>query len=114
MWRFAVLHHQGVDCPHFDILLETAPERDLTAWRSPQWPITGVVSLTALPEHRRIYLEYEGVVSGNRGFVSRVAEGQYDLVRPSPDEWLVRFADPKLGSLSIARDGRGDWTARPA
>ena len=67
--RFVVLEHQheGV---HWDVMIE-----DGTALRT--WavdaPIIPDVDLPAreLPAHRRIYLDYEGAISGGRGTVRR-------------------------------------------
>ena len=45
-----------------------------------------------LPDHRALYLDHEGPVSGGRGTVARVAAGVGAVVRESPDE-LVLEAD---------------------
>ncbi len=33
-----------------------------------------------LADHRRAYLEYEGPVAGNRGYVERIEQGHYQLI----------------------------------
>ena len=76
--RYAVLHHTGVESPHFDLLFETAAGSLLTTYRSDRWPPTTVLG-DRLADHRRIYLEYEGPISGNRGQVRRVAGGWCSL-----------------------------------
>ena len=73
--RFVVLHHTDVDEPHFDIMVESAPDSPLMTWRSPVWPITSRTALARLPDHRRAYLEYQGPISGKRGSVRRVDAG---------------------------------------
>lgn len=48
----------------------------------PSRPATGQTThlpAQRLPDHRRLYLDYEGAVSGNRGHVSRLARGTYRL-----------------------------------
>lgn len=37
-----------------------------------------------LPDHRRLYLSFEGEISGNRGRVSRRAAGHFDLITHTP------------------------------
>lgn len=74
--RYAVLHHTGVDAPHYDLLFETAAGSPLTTYRVDRWPMeTGAVLVERLADHRRIYLDYEGPISGNRGTVRRVSQG---------------------------------------
>ena len=74
--RYVVLRHVGHDRPHFDLMLE----RDggsLRTFRVEKWPVTGRQELTPLADHRRVYLGYEGPVSGGRGSVRRVEAGVY-------------------------------------
>ena len=56
-------------------------------------------------DHRRAYLEYEGEVSGGRGEVKRVAEGEAEIVRESEEgvEVRVRFGEREA-----------TWSGRPA
>ena len=83
-FRFAVLHHQLGDhaqrnC-HWDLLLE--PPTLLTVGlltfeiNSPptEWANHKLV-ITRLPDHRPLYLDYEGPISGDRGQVKRVLAG---------------------------------------
>ena len=77
--RYVVLRHEGVPEPHFDLMIEHGAAHGLMTWRSPVWPIHQTVQLQALGEHRRDYLDYEGPVSGGRGYVRRVAAGTYLL-----------------------------------
>ena len=105
--RYVVLHHEEVPQPHFDFLVEMTPGRELLTWRMPRWPASTGDYCVRLPDHRNAYLEYEGPVSGDRGFVRRVAAGTCDanfadglfqaqldagdelsLVKDSPDQWL--------------------------
>lgn len=41
----------------------------------PSLPLGTKLSATRLPDHRRLYLSYEGSVSRNRGTVRRIAQG---------------------------------------
>ncbi len=78
--RYAVLHHTGVEQPHYDLLFETQPGSPLATYRCDRWPLEAGTTLAhRLPDHRRLYLEYEGPVSRNRGQVRRVASGTCHL-----------------------------------
>ena len=88
--RYAVLHHTGHGPPHYDLLFETSPGSPLLTFRSPVWPVTGEVQLAQLADHRPMYLDYEGPVSGGRGEVRAVARGTCELSRVGSDV-LVTF-----------------------
>lgn len=77
--RYVVLHHTGVESPHFDLMFETSPESALQTYRLPQWPIQEGDIATSLSAHRREYLGYEGPVSNDRGVVRRVAQGTIQI-----------------------------------
>ena len=73
--RFVVLRHDGVALPHFDLLFEWEPGEPLTSFRCPAWPPRVGDRWEEAAEHRRVYLTYEGDLSGGRGVVRRVAAG---------------------------------------
>ena len=69
MPRFAILEH---DWPtrHWDFLLEAGSV--LRAWRLLEKPwMDRVVPAEANFDHRLLYLDFEGPLSGNRGSASR-------------------------------------------
>jgi hypothetical protein len=79
---FVILQHSGWGEEHFDLLLERGA--GLEAWQvaaggAAPWDLAVGERLPARPlaEHRRVYLTYEGDVSGGRGTVIRVDEGQW-------------------------------------
>lgn len=79
MPRFAILTH---DHPHlhWDFLLEAGDT--LRAWRLDAEPGSGrTVGAIALPDHRLVYLGYEGPVGGGRGTVTRWDRGTYTAER---------------------------------
>jgi hypothetical protein len=110
-FRFVVLRHDGIDDPHFDLMLETATGSSLTTWRSPVWPITEPTNLLQLADHRRDYLEYEGKISADRGFVKRIESGNYRITNEIAGgrrlEWCQGTAPPLL--LRRLEDNR--WLA---
>lgn len=93
--RYAVLHHEGVAEPHFDLMLESAVGGPLATWRLPEWPVTRPTQIEKLPDHRALYLEYEGPLSGDRGQVRRVEAGTYTT---SP-----QWDDPYVFDLRLKR-----------
>ena len=81
--RFVVLLH---DHPlvHWDFLLEDG--ETLQTWRLPNDPChQGVMTAEEIAPHRRIYLDYEGPISGGRGTVRRVAAGTAGVSEMSAD-----------------------------
>lgn len=112
MPRFVVLSHDW-PTPHLDLLVER--DGTLKAWRLPV-EFTPAESCPVEPnaDHRVIYLNYEGPVSGERGTVARWDEGEAEWEVVEPDRVAVRFHGQRLkGRYEIARRG-GGWEWRPA
>jgi DNA polymerase Ligase (LigD) len=109
MPRFVILRHEmplGHDRgTHFDLMLEA--EGVLRTWELSEFPCPDkVIQADALPDHRLAYLEYEGQVSGNRGSVRRVEEGEYEVLAESAGALLVQLAGKLLhGRLELRQDG---------
>ncbi len=78
MLRTVVLLHTLPDgSSHFDWMLEQPGRGDLVTFRCTRSPHeAGQWDAERLPDHRRVYLDYEGPISGNRGDVRRVASGE--------------------------------------
>ncbi|MDQ7013325.1 MAG: hypothetical protein Q9O74_05435 [Planctomycetota bacterium] len=83
--------------------------RVLIAWRLAAWPIPAGSSVPAerLPPHRRLYLDYEGPISGNRGTVRQVAAGIASISADTPDrfEAVVNTDDVVCRLSAIPHDG---------
>ena len=118
MPRFVILRHtlpsgdrQGT---HFDLMLED--EGKLLTWALPDLPQAGREFIAMqLPNHRLAYLDYEGPVSGGRGEVQRVEEGEFEWIERSDE--VQRFElRGRTSSLRIelrhARDS--EWKVRTA
>jgi hypothetical protein len=91
--RYVVLRHEGAPGgTHFDVMIEREPGGKLRTWRAGSWPIGDGDNLEAIGDHRREYLEYEGEISGERGFVKRVAEGICEVAEEGA-ALVVRLAD---------------------
>ncbi len=66
----------------------------------------------SLAEHRKIYLEYEGEIAGNRGSVRRVDEGTYRVLEWSENHVRVELAGTQLvGEVDLRRDASGSGDA---
>lgn len=89
--RYVVLHHTGIPEPHFDLMIATDETGPLLTWRLSRWPMEAGDVATPIAPHRRVYLEYEGVVSRGRGQVKRVAAGSVEIVERSPSGWIARL-----------------------
>jgi len=111
--RTVLLRHTLPDGSwHHDWLIERpggaggADERRLIAFRvRPRIDREGVEAFPAerIADHRAVYLEYEGPISGGRGAVERVAAGEASLLGETPRSVRVRVRFP--GGLSGELEG---------
>jgi hypothetical protein len=104
MPRFVLLEHLwgGV---HWDFLLERGEV--LRAWAIDAPVIAGEdLPARALPDHRRIYLDYEGEISRDRGTVRRIDAGLY-CAMVWTDDWVrVRLEGSQLvGEVELRQVG---------
>ena len=108
MPRFAVLTH---DHPflHWDLLLEHGD--CLRSWRLLREPTFDQgIAAEALPDHRPLYLDYEGPVGGGRGEVRRWDRGDYETESESETRIVVRIRGDRLsGRATLQASGVG-WT----
>jgi hypothetical protein len=108
MPRFVILEH---DHPllHWDLMLEAGDA--LNTWRLAAPPGTQSIQATGLDDHRRIYLDYEGPVSGNRGNVRRWDAGLFDEEAGStPEARLLRFHGARIqGCWRLERTDGVRW-----
>ncbi|HOM16797.1 MAG TPA: DNA polymerase ligase N-terminal domain-containing protein [Thermoguttaceae bacterium] len=80
--RFVVLEHDSPRGRHWDLMLEL--EGRLRTWALAQPPdAPRTIPAEALPDHRLVYLEYEGPISGGRGQVRRWDAGAYQPLLPA-------------------------------
>lgn len=92
MGRFVLLRHE---CPpgfgkpsHWDLLLEDGDA--LLAWSFEALPAAGEpIAALKLPDHRRMYLDYEGPLTGDRGEVRRADGGDFSWLDRLPSR--LRF-----------------------
>lgn len=112
--RYAILWHDGIAEPHFDLMFETRPGSALATWRSPAWPIERETSLVRLKDHRRDFLEYEGELTGHRGRVRRVAAGTCELSIDENAVWQIRLRNAAVTfAFTLRPINTEHWQARP-
>ena len=107
---FVILTH---DHPilHWDFMLEQG--EGLRTWRLLSTPDgAGTIQAEALPDHRKLYLEYEGPVSGDRGVVSRWDWGHYTLVNQTETRVEVALQGQRLAGVArlSRRQSSRHWT----
>ncbi len=113
MPRFVILEHDHPEL-HWDLMLDKGDA--LETWRLSKPPEEAemVIQATALPGHRRMYLDYEGAVSSNRGTVRRWDTGTYsEGVDPSPDlRVIILHGDHARGRLRLEHVEGAEWRCR--
>ena len=85
----------------------------LKTWALPQLPEPGLeIPCDALADHRPLYLDYEGPISGGRGTVARWDHGTYRVELWRDDEIIVELAGAKLaGRVELRRAGRSNGSS---
>lgn len=102
-----LLHEEPDGSRHFDWLIardegqaEPDPDRrDLLTLRidlSQGIPVGQAFEARRLPDHRHLYLTFQGPIAGGRGSVQRVAEGRATLLAEAADRVDVRW-EPEGG-----------------
>lgn len=108
MPRFVILEH---DHPylHWDLMFELG--LGLRTWRLAVPPSIGqVITAKALPDHRMMYLDYEGAVSGGRGKVRRWDCGEFEQLPGAADCMALRLDGKRVQGWAYLRvDESGVW-----
>jgi DNA polymerase Ligase (LigD) len=109
MPRFVILEH---DYPerHWDLMLEAGPA--LRTWRLLGVPQAGqVVPAEPSFDHRTVYLDYEGPVSGGRGQVQRWDHGTFTWEADEENRVTFHLNGGRLkGRARLKKDPDGVWT----
>ena len=111
MPRFAILTHDHPSL-HWDFLLEQG--ESCRTWRLMKSPDTpGDIPAEGLADHRLMYLDYEGPVSGDRGTVTRWDAGTFEWLANGDELVEVRLTGRKLiGLARLQREDDSCWTLR--
>lgn len=118
MPRFVVLRHdvpvgeealRGGRRLHWDLMLETGGL--LRTWALAEQPNPAGLNCFAerLADHRLLYLDYEGEISGGRGAVSRLDGGDYAAIDSDDSTIVVRLNGALLkGTATLTRRREDD------
>ena len=79
---------------HYDFMLESGDI--LKTWRIPQSPDHYPQKIEQIQDHRKIYLDYEGEISGNRGFVKIWDKGDYAILT-----WTDQIIEIQLSGIKL-------------
>lgn len=115
--RYAILLHEtspAMNRPtHWDLLLEDHQNDRLATWSLPQQPDLGIeMACEQLPRHRKLYLDYEGPISGDRGKVSRWDVGNVQWLQDTADHIRVELTLGRMaGIIDLTRKAAG-WRFR--
>jgi hypothetical protein len=108
MPRFVILEH---DHPvlHWDLMLQAG--ETLRTWRLESAPAPQQrISATLLADHRLIYLDYEGEVSGGRGRVRRWDSGTLEWITEEVERVAVELFGVRVsGRAYLCKEGSGAW-----
>ena len=111
MPRYVVLEH---DYPglHWDLMLEAGDV--LRTWRLAAPPcVDQAAPATATFDHRPVYLDYEGPISGGRGQVVRWDAGTFTWQADAPEEVKVYLTGGRLrGQIRLTHVSGQEWTAQ--
>jgi hypothetical protein len=107
MLRFVILEH---DSPqrHWDLLIEAGDV--LRAWRLLAEPKQGV-TVPAEPsfDHRKVYLDYEGPISGDRGSVTRWDVGVMSWRESQGERLCMELVGRRLQGVAVLQRTAEGW-----
>src|SRR5207253_6338997 len=108
MPRFVILEHDHPQL-HWDFMLEVGEV--LWTWRLATAPRGGPETIAAerIGDHRKLYLDYEGPLSGARGAVKRWDAGTYEPIELAAAKLTVRLHGHRLvGLATLEQSGAGE------
>jgi len=108
--RFVILTHDW-PAPHWDFLVESGGV--LRAWRLLAEPRCGT-DIVAEPnfDHRLLYLEYEGPLSGERGSVARWDAGTAEWCADTAERVEIKLRSAKLIGRAVLQLTGAGWVFR--
>ena len=85
----------------------------LATWQWPappeQWD-SDAADCTKLPDHRSVYLDYQGPISGDRGTVTIACSGTCTVNRYDADQWNVQLtSDCLTGRVVLTHQDDSLW-----
>src|SRR6059058_5409149 len=108
MPRYVILEH---DWPHkhWDFMLEAGTI--LQTWRLPDVPQAGVAMRAEKSfDHRLLYLDYEGPISGGRGSVSHWDDGAFETLIEQENRRVIQLKGKRLrGIVELVHHPEMGW-----
>lgn len=103
--RFALLEHQTAGHVHWDLLVQVPGRERLATWRLLANPLRTDATIGAerIADHRPLYLDYEGPISGDRGTVRRIDAGTVQWVEQHDDEAVLELRGEHLRGRYVVR-----------
>jgi bifunctional non-homologous end joining protein LigD len=96
------------DQVHYDLMLEQ--EDVLKTWRLNSVNFSQQLVIRESFDHRKIYLDFEGVLSKNRGKIEIWDKGEYKTKAKTQKEWVVEFKGSKInGKFMLKRLKEREW-----
>ncbi len=124
--RFVILHHTSAEGEHWDLMLECGDTlltwqllTDPLAWfasverpRVGEGTPPGPIPARRIGDHRKVYLEYEGRISGDRGHVRRVDDGTMTLVERTERRCEVVLNGRRMTGRFVLELREGEWVLK--
>ncbi|MDR1960439.1 MAG: hypothetical protein LBQ54_15615 [Planctomycetaceae bacterium] len=134
--RFTLSRHETNDGSHWDLFLEALFSLDALDKQNEKlwtWQITDIeavlqvlarqkqnflVTAVRAADHRNIYLDYEGTISGNRGAVTIFATGSYGVAENLRRQFSIETESRQLSGRwsfllnDMVENGAEIWTIR--
>jgi len=111
MPRFTILFHDKPGEPHYDLLLEWGDV--LRTWAIASPPESDVtLDAQPLPDHRMIYLDYEGEVLGGRGTVEQWDTGQFEIIEETEKRLVVELVGRRIELIATLDVETSRWSFR--
>ena len=109
---FVIQLHQTQNGNHFDLMLEQG--QSLLTFQMPlplcDFQAGQELSVTRLPDHRKLYLTYEGEISDGRGQVHIVDRGRYQMAEKNANFWVIIFSGQQAQGVFCIRDPSGPYS----
>lgn len=110
-YRFAILEHTQQAGVHWDLLLDWPEAERLPTWQTDVSPenVDAFHSAKRIFDHRRVYLDFEGEISGGRGSVRQWDTGTYAVVEKTSEFLIVQLSGKRVaGRVRLDTSGNGE------
>lgn len=113
--RFVILHHTTADGEHWDLMLEHGDV--LLTWqllREPSGPEALPIPAKRIGDHRKLYLDYEGPLSGERGDVKKIESGSLLWLVESERWFVLQLSGMRFFGIFELKEQQDVWSFQQA